>query len=61
MLRWGMRILAVMALLAGVGWLYRDALVLELIDIATDLRTSRGIPVPTRGGDPPPSALRTSC
>jgi uncharacterized sulfatase len=42
MLRWVVRIGAVFALLAGVGWLYRDALVLELIDIATDLRTSVG-------------------
>jgi uncharacterized sulfatase len=42
MLRRGARILAVVAVLAGVGWLYRDALLLELIDIATDLRSSIG-------------------
>jgi arylsulfatase A-like enzyme len=42
MLRWGARIVAAMVVLAGVGWLYRDALLLEFIDIATDLRSSIG-------------------
>ena len=42
MLRWGARIVAVLVVVAGVGWFYRDALLLEFIDVATDLRSSIG-------------------
>ena len=59
--------MALLALLAGVGWLYRDALLLELIDIAMDLRSSIGPHreiewvVRTRRGAPPRSGPPTWC
>ncbi len=42
MMKWGVRIVVVGALLAGTGWLYRDELMLQLLEIAVDLRLPVG-------------------
>jgi uncharacterized sulfatase len=43
--RWGLWIVGTLAVLAGVGWLYQDEILLKVIEIAADRRTPVG---PTR-------------
>ncbi len=42
MLRWGIRILVALALVAGAAWLFRDEIMLELVEIAADRRLPVG-------------------
>ena len=38
MMKWGVRIVVVGALLAGTAWLYRDELILQFVDVVADCR-----------------------